>query len=163
MTMSNMTVARFRNLWLVALSLGIATVSASCGSDQRGRSDQNETPTTTPITTSTPVATDITATGSLPSVAVAVDIKLLAFAPPSVLVKAGTAVTWTQSDPGRHTITTGTVIQGGSGVSTNADGVIESGDLETGATFTHTFDRAGSFTYFCRLHPATMRGEVIVE
>jgi plastocyanin len=35
--------------------------------------------------------------------------------------------------------------------------------LATGRSFRFTFDKAGTYTYFCHIHPATMRGEVDVS
>ncbi len=42
------------------------------------------------------------------------------------------------------------------------DGTFDSGSIATGKTFEFTFDQAGTYTYFCHIHPATMRGEVRV-
>jgi nitrite reductase (NO-forming) len=65
-------------------------------------------------------------------------------------VKVGTTVTWTNQDPGQmHTVT-------------DVGGAFDSGFLETGQTFSYTFDEAGEYEYFCQPHP-WMRGMVIVE
>ncbi|HEX2274258.1 MAG TPA: plastocyanin/azurin family copper-binding protein [Acidimicrobiales bacterium] len=92
----------------------------------------------------------------------AVALQLIAFKPETVTVDAGATVTWMQKDPGVHTVTSGTVEQGGSGVSTLPDGRFDSGQIATGATFSFTFDQPGTYPYFCSVHPATMRGEVRV-
>ena len=76
--------------------------------------------------------------------------------------EAGTTVTWTQEDAGVHTVTSGTVVQGTGGVTEKPDGTFDSGSIATGNTFEFTFDQAGTYTYFCYIHPATMRGEVRV-
>ena len=75
---------------------------------------------------------------------------------------AGTTVTWKQTDAGTHTVTSGTVTQGAGDVTTAPDGKFDSGNIATGATFEFTFDEAGTFPYFCAVHPATMRGDVQV-
>ena len=90
-------------------------------------------------------------------------MKLIAFKPESITVDAGTSVTWKQSDPGVHTVTSGTVDQGPGGVTEKADGTFDSGNLETGKTFRFTFDQPGTYSYFCAVHPATMRGRVQVS
>ncbi len=90
-------------------------------------------------------------------------MQLVSFRPETVTVKAGTTVTWTQKDPGFHTVTSGTVEQGVAGVTPAPDGRFDSPELATGKTFTHTFDQAGTYSYFCEIHPATMRGVVQVS
>jgi plastocyanin len=74
-------------------------------------------------------------------------IAAFAFEPAELRVPLGTAVTWTNNDPTAHTVT-------GDGFNT--------GPLEQGTTGTVAFDTAGTFDYFCAIHP-TMRGSVIVE
>ena len=92
-----------------------------------------------------------------------VTLKLIAIHPASLTVAAGTTVTWKQLDPGVHTVTSGTVEQGAAGVTPKPDGQFDSGELKTGKTFTHTFSKPGTYTYFCKIHPATMRGEITVR
>jgi len=63
-------------------------------------------------------------------------------------VKAGTTVTWVNEDDIPHTV-----------VST---GHFRSKPLDTGDKFTFTFTTAGSFQYFCSLHPH-MQASITVE
>ena len=66
-----------------------------------------------------------------------------------LMVALGTTVTWTNDDPGMpHTVTA-------------VDGSFDSGVMQTGATFSYTFDKPGDFEYFCTLHP-WMRAKVTV-
>ena len=44
---------------------------------------------------------------------------------------------------------------------TSADGIFDSGFLNEGDTWSHTFDEPGEFEYFCAPHP-WMRATVIV-
>src|SRR5439155_15724566 len=73
------------------------------------------------------------------------------FSPASVTIKPGSTVTWTLS-AGSHTVTCES---------------FNSGTMSTdGQTFTHTFNTAGSFGYYCSFHgtPTTgMRGTVVVD
>ena len=70
------------------------------------------------------------------------------FVPSRTTVKVGTRVTWTNRDQVKHTIT-----------ATNA---AFSGFLSQGASAGITFNTAGTYEYFCAVHPA-MRGTVVVE
>ena len=92
-----------------------------------------------------------------------VNLKLIAYRPRTLTVTAGTTVTWHQMDPGVHTVTSGTVAQRGGGVTAEPDGKFDSGELATGTSYSHTFTTPGTYTYFCRIHPATMRGVVTVR
>ena len=79
---------------------------------------------------------------------VEVKIASFAFAPPSVTVKAGTTVKWTNEDTVSHTITAD-------------DGSWGSGSLGKGQSFSQVFTQAGTFTYYCTIHPS-MKGTVVV-
>lgn len=92
-----------------------------------------------------------------------VTMKLVAYKPEKLTVDVGAKVTWRQTDPGAHTVTSGTVEQGGSGVTQQPDDRFDSGNVATGDTYEFTFTEAGTYPYFCRLHPATMRGEIQVR
>lgn len=89
-------------------------------------------------------------------------MKLIAFKPERLSVAAGTAVTWNNEDASEHTVTSGKVTQGTGGVSTAVDSMFESGSLKQNATFEFTFKSPGTYAYFCKIHPATMRGEITV-
>ena len=77
------------------------------------------------------------------------------FSPRDVSIQVGDAVRWTQSDA--FVIHTST-----SGQNNTPDGLWDSGDLEEGQTFTHTFNNAGNFPYYCRPHFFSMIGSVAV-
>lgn len=92
----------------------------------------------------------------------AVTLKLIAFKPDRLTVKAGTTVTWKNEDGTEHSVTSGTVNQGSSGVTPAPDGTFDSGLFGQSKSFTFTFQTPGTYAYFCTLHPATMRGEITV-
>jgi plastocyanin len=77
-----------------------------------------------------------------------VEIGDFAFSPTHLEVEVGSEVTWTNADPTAHTVTA-------------RDGSFDSGTVEAGAGFETTFERLGTFAYFCQIHP-TMRGSVHV-
>ena len=79
----------------------------------------------------------------------AVAIAEFAFSPTLVQVDAGTAVTWDNVDPTAHTVTA-------------LKGEFDSGTMESGDSFKHTFTKPGTYQYRCNIHP-TMKGTVKVE
>jgi plastocyanin len=76
-----------------------------------------------------------------------VSISNFAFNPENVTIQVGQKVTWTNNDSVPHTVT-----------GTDFD----SGKLDPGATYSHTFDKAGSFDYKCTIHPS-MLAKVTVQ
>jgi len=80
------------------------------------------------------------------------------FSPYSVTVNTGTTVTWTNNDNAAHTVTSGSL-------STDPDNTgsdFDSSLFVAGTSFEVTFDTAGTYPYFCIVHP-WMTGTVIVE
>jgi plastocyanin len=77
-----------------------------------------------------------------------VNIAEFAFAPPTLAVTVGSTVTWTNQDGVSHSVD-------------SSDDTFDSEPLGQGATFAHTFDAAGSFTYLCGIHPS-MSGTITV-
>jgi len=92
-----------------------------------------------------------------------VRLKLIAFKPGTLEVTTGATVTWRQDDPGSHTVTSGTVEQGAGSVTVAPDGTFSSGELTTDESFEFAFADAGTYPYYCEIHPATMRGEITVR
>ena len=74
-------------------------------------------------------------------------IKNFMFAPASLTVKAGSTVTWVNQDGEPHTV---------------ASGLFRSGALDTNDKFSFTFDKPGSYTFVCTIHPQ-MTGTIIVQ
>jgi plastocyanin len=78
------------------------------------------------------------------------------FDPPSITVAAGSTVKWENKDSTLHTVTSGSAEAGDSGK------VFDSSYLAAGKEFEHKFDTAGTFDYYCTLHPF-MKGKVVVS
>ena len=78
-----------------------------------------------------------------------VTIDNFSFSPQNLTVRTGTTVTWTNRDDIPHTV-----------VST--DGVFKSKVRDTGEKFSYTFTKAGTYPYFCSVHPK-MTGTVVVQ
>ena len=82
----------------------------------------------------------------------------IAFNPMEITIQAGESVTWTNQDIVPHTATSGNPGDD------DLDSIFRSAVLSQGGTFTHTFEDAGEFVYFCEVHPGMMRdAKVIVE
>lgn len=78
-----------------------------------------------------------------------VKIDNFSFGPATITVPAGTEVTWMNRDDIPHTVV-------------GNDKEFKSKVLDTGEKFSHTFTKAGAYSYFCSLHPK-MTGKVVVE
>jgi plastocyanin len=70
------------------------------------------------------------------------------FAPAQLVVKAGTTVTWKNQDDIPHTVVSA--------------GKFKSKALDTDDSYSFTFTTAGTYPYFCSLHPH-MTGTIKVE
>jgi plastocyanin len=97
------------------------------------------------------ISANTTARAQQQSPAKTAEVKIdnFSFGPAAVTVAVGTTITWTNHDDIPHTV-----------VST--DGVFKSKVLDTDEKFTFTFDKAGTYPYFCSIHPK-MTGKVIVQ
>ena len=82
---------------------------------------------------------------------VEVKIDNFSFSPATITVAAGTTVRWTNRDDIPHTV-----------VSTDDAKTFKSKVLDTDEKFSFTFSKAGTYTYFCSLHPK-MKGTVVVQ
>ena len=80
-----------------------------------------------------------------------VKIDNFSFGPVTLTVPVGTTVTWTNRDDIPHTV-----------VSTDDPKTFKSKVLDTDEKFSFTFSKAGTYPYFCAIHPK-MTGKVIVQ
>ena len=87
-----------------------------------------------------------------------VNIQNFMFNPGTITVRVGQQVVWVNNDSAPHTSTSGSC---SGGTCTPAPGW-DSGTLNPGQSFAFTFTTAGTFTYFCRIHGASMQGTVVV-
>ena len=80
-----------------------------------------------------------------------VKIDNFSFGPATLTVSAGTTVTWTNRDDIPHTVT-----------SSDEPRLFKSKVLDTDDKFSFTFTKAGTYPYFCSIHPK-MTAKVIVQ
>lgn len=76
------------------------------------------------------------------------------YLPYNLEVAAGTAVTWTNDDTVAHTVTSGTPA--------GLTDLFDSGLVMPEASFEHVFEEAGTYDYYCIVHP-WMTGIVTVS
>jgi plastocyanin len=130
---------------LVALSLGLV----ACGSSG---SDSSSTEAETAPAGQESGSAETTESEPAPSGEAAkaekVQIVEFSYEPDPVVVQVGGKVTWQNEDTAPHTATAD-------------DGSFDTGTIEKGKLGSATFKQAGTFTYFCEIHP-TMHGTVEV-
>jgi len=71
------------------------------------------------------------------------------YAPATFTAKVGQSVVWSNGDGTIHTVTTDT------------SKLFDSGGVPSGGTFSYKFTQAGTYTYYCTIHPF-MKGTVVV-
>jgi plastocyanin len=93
------------------------------------------------------------ATANTQPAPVTADVRIdnFSFGPTTLTVTVGTTVTWTNRDDIPHTV-----------VSTEDPKTFKSKVLDTDEKFSFTFTKAGTFPYFCSVHPK-MTGKVVVQ
>ncbi|MGW1627299.1 cupredoxin domain-containing protein, partial [Streptomyces sp. NPDC002172] len=64
------------------------------------------------------------------------------FAQPALTVKVGQTVKWVNEDTAPHTVTT-----------TSGPAKFDSGTLNKGDSWSYTFTKAGTYKYYCAVHP----------
>jgi plastocyanin len=104
---------------------------------------------------SAPVAQPATVTAPAPTqestaTVTPVTIRLVKFSPETIEVRTGQTVEWANNDLTPHTVTS------------QGTGELNSGSIDAGASWRHTFTQAGSFPYYCTFHPE-MKGTIIVK
>jgi plastocyanin len=92
---------------------------------------------------------NITASDQPSTAAAEVKIDNFVFGPQMITIPVGATVTWTNKDDIPHT-------------TVSTDGVFKSKVMDTDENFSYTFTKAGTYSYFCSLHPK-MTGKVVVQ
>ena len=75
-------------------------------------------------------------------------IKNISYMQPRITIAVGTTIEWTNADPLPHSVTA-------------VDKSFNSGLIQPGKTYRHTFTKAGTFNFYCMPHPF-MKGVVVV-
>jgi plastocyanin len=139
---------------ITAALLVAAIVLAGCAST--GNSANTATAETTMAVMTTAAAGETTAADTSAANSSQVICKNNKFDPSTLTVKAGTTVTWVNKDGYVHTVTSGTSPN-------DRSGLFDSGNINSGGTFSFKFDKAGTYDYFCIPHFSLgMIGKIIV-
>ena len=96
-----------------------------------------------------PGSRSLRANGQPSAASAAVNIDNFVFGPQTITVPVGATVTWTNKDDIPHT-------------SVSTEGVFKSKVLDTDEKFSYTFTKAGTYSYYCTIHPK-MTGKVVVQ
>ena len=132
----------------IGLGIGLAAlllVGAGCSKTNSNSNTNVSANNTSSLSSNTNSSTNSTDNASTATV----DISNFSFNPVDLAVKTGTTVTWTNNDSVAHTII-------------GDNGGPSSGSINSGQTYSYTFNTAGTFSYHCSIHP-TMIGTVTVS
>jgi plastocyanin len=130
---------------IAAMLLGTMLLLTACGEGDSGSTSSGEEAATAPPTESS--ASEPAPSGEAAR-AEKVEIVDFTYDPDPVVVQVGGKVTWLNQDSAPHTATAD-------------NGSFDTGTLEQGKLKAETFKAAGTYTYFCEVHP-TMHGTVEV-
>jgi len=136
-------------LALGAIALGSGAYVAYAGGRIRHREFRNEAPPKAVPEVPGAVAPAQPA-GSVVPAAVKVTINSLKYSSDTIQIRKGETVEWVNDDLTPHTVTSA------------SGGELNSGPIDVGATWRHTFTQSGTFPYFCTFH-REMKGTVVVK
>lgn len=119
----------------------LSIIAGACGGGGDGEAEEEMYPTTDTMETAPPVAEEI----------LIIDTS---FNPDSLRIVEGRQVTWVNNDSIPHTVT--------SGYPDSQTDMFDSGELETHDSFSHFFNSAGVYRYYCKYHPELMTGVIVV-
>jgi plastocyanin len=146
------------SIWLGAAVLALGTITlgaggyiAYAGGRIRHREFRNEPPPKGVREAATgAVAPAVQPAGGVAPAAVKVTIRSLKYFQDTIQITTGETVEWVNDDLTPHTVTS------------NSGGELNSGSIDVGSTWRHTFSQSGTFPYYCTFHKE-MKGEVVVK
>jgi len=133
---------------LAAAFLALSLALAACGDSDDGTSTATETTTEESSAETTEEGGSAPAPSGEAARSEKVKIVEFTYEPDPVTVQAGGKVIWQNEDAAPHTATAD-------------DGSFDTGTIEQGKIGSETFKQAGTYPYFCEIHP-DMRGTVEV-
>jgi plastocyanin len=145
---------QLRKKFALILLTGLLSITVgACSTGDRGAGGGGGTATNagTPASSSTPPSASHAASKDGAGVAAAQQIEMDddVFKPAQLTIPAGTKVTWVNKGKKAHTVV-------------SDDKLFDSGLVNVGAEFTHTFSTPGTYAVHCAPH-AKMKGQIIVQ
>lgn len=131
-----------------SLHLGLSKLLGGAGTSSSAKSKRGKHVKAT-HTPPSPSSSSGSQTPAAPASGDTVSITSSGFQPTLLTVKAGTTVTWTNSDSAAESVASDTA------------NLFDSGSLAAGATYQFTFSQTGTFTYHSTTNPA-LKGTVVV-
>jgi plastocyanin len=122
---------------VVCLVLVAGTTVAACGGDDDSAG----------LSSDTSVPEDVVVIDTNPAAVTALDNS---FRPENIEVAAGTEVVWTNKGRNEHNVLH---VEGD-------EWGVEVDDFQPGAVYSHTFDAAGEYRYYCSIHGTTDAGMI---
>lgn len=144
----------------LVVTAGVALALVGCSKPATTTTSVDTSATTPVVTTESSSPGSATPSTTAPATesaaSSAVTISGSKFSPATLTVKVGTTVTWTNQDALPHIVASDP-----HPTHTKVPGLV-SASLSKGGSFSFTFDKAGTFTYHCHLHPE-MTGTIVVQ
>lgn len=127
--------------WIIIVVLAVLVIGGVYLATQGYKPSSTPTPTPNPTpsppTPGTPTSHNV-------------NIQNFAFSPSTLTISAGDTVIWTNGDSTSHTVTS------------DSGSELGSSSLANGASYSHTFNAAGTYSYHCSIH-TSMKGTVVVQ
>ena len=139
---------------IVAVIGMTALLSLTACAGDPGASPAGATPASTPAPSDAPSAPPAGSSGCTPTtdaVTVVAGMEDIAFQPTVVEASVGEVIGWTNSDSASHTATL------------TDDPGCTTATLARGETGALVFTAAGSYPFFCRIHPTSMTGTIEIS
>jgi plastocyanin len=137
-------------LRLVPFAVVALFAAAACTANQTGGSPAGSAQAPTPGASAAAGGGAASAKAEAGATAtVKVDIKDFKFSPQPINAKVGDVVGWTNGDSAPHT-------------ATMDDGSCGTDNISQGATGLLVFNKAGTYTYHCSVHPAQMKDYTVI-
>jgi plastocyanin len=133
-------------VWLLGLVLIAAGTAAACGGDDHSAAGDDGL-STSDGSSAASVPEDVVVIDTNPAAVTVLDNS---FRPENIEVTAGTEVVWTNKGRNEHNILH---VEGD-------EWGVEVDDFQPGAGYSHTFDEAGVYRYYCSIHGTTDAGMI---
>ena len=144
-----------RTLSLAVAAALLLIVAACSGGTAASPAPASQAPSSEAPTSESPAASEsgVATEACAPSTdagTVTATIADFAFSPATITAKVGDVISWTNNDSAPHTATV------------KSDATCTTENLANGASGGIVFNTAGSYDYFCKIHP-TMAGKIEVS